>query len=120
MYHIYESPFYPKNELDPNDAFGALCPDIATLQENKQVFHFGDITARIGNMQFQPIVQYELDKEEAFEIDPMWHRLSKDDVTFTWKGIKMYNKWFAHAGTQWNASISGYKGNDLSPCKWRF
>lgn len=39
-----------------------------------------DSNARVGNMQFQPIVQDEMDKNEAIKVDPLWYRSSADEM----------------------------------------
>ena len=38
----------------------------------------GDLNAR-GSMQFQPMMQDELDKDEINKLDPLWQRYSADD-----------------------------------------
>lgn len=51
--------------------------DIAELKELGKVIVMGDLNARIGKMQIQPIMLDEMDKDEAIEADILWHRSSK-------------------------------------------
>lgn len=76
----HESPFYFRNGIYPGDAFSNRCLDIATLREDGKVIVMGDWNACVGYMQFQPIVQDEMDKSEAIEIVPLWYRSSADGM----------------------------------------
>lgn len=52
----------------------------AALKEEGQVMVVGDLNARVGSMQFQPMMQDELDKGETIELDPLWQRYVVDDT----------------------------------------
>ena len=79
----HKSPFYSKHGVDPSDAFEALCLDVAELIEKGQVIVMGDLNARIGHLQFQPITHDKMDKESVIEVDTMWQRTSEDDTINT-------------------------------------
>ena len=76
----HESPFYARNGIDSSDAFDTLGLDIAELIEMGKIIVMGDHNARIGQLQFQPIMNDELDKADMIAIDALWHRTSDDDT----------------------------------------
>ena len=55
--------------------------DICACLQQGQVMVLGDLNARVGCMQFQPIVHDELDKEEAMVVDTHRYRHSEDACT---------------------------------------
>ena len=52
--------------------------DICSFQQDGHVLLMGDLNARIGDMQAQPIMSNELDKSEQIQLDPLWERTSSD------------------------------------------
>ena len=50
-----------------------------SLVGSRKVFIVGDLNARIGQMQFQPIMHDEMDKGEAIEVDASWFKVSEDE-----------------------------------------
>lgn len=76
-----ESPYYPRYGKDASDPFGDLCSDVVHFSSKGRVIIVGDMNARIGNAQIQPLTEHEYNKEEETEIDDMWHRCSQDKET---------------------------------------
>ena len=64
----HDSPFNYRHGINANQAFETLCLDIVEFQDQGRVIVMGDLNARVGQMQFQPIMADELDKEFEFEV----------------------------------------------------
>lgn len=91
----------------------------AALKEEGQVMVVGDLNARVGSMQFQPMMQDELDKGETIELDPLWQRYVVDDtVNQHGKALRQHDRCYAHAKLEWNVSLSQHTRHNLLFCKW--
>ena len=76
-----ESSFYARYGVDPQALFEDLSMDICTYIQQGHVMVLGDLNARVGRTQIQPIAQDELNKEEALDVDTCWRRHSEDADT---------------------------------------
>ena len=80
-----ESPFYfyfyARHAVDLQEPLEDLSMDVCTYMHQGHVMIMGDLNARTGHMQFQPIEHDELDKEEIGDIDACWSRQSEDKDT---------------------------------------
>ena len=68
------STFYNSYGADPQDPFGYLGIDICYFSTQGKVIIMGDMNARIGNVQIQPM--NELDKNEEVDVTWAWQRVS--------------------------------------------
>ena len=73
-----DSVFYGDSGVDSSDPFGDIGIDVCHFNTLGEVILLGDMNARIGNMQAQPITWDEIDKDEQIELDPLWERQSMD------------------------------------------
>lgn len=76
-----ESPFYARYGVDPQEPLEDLSMDVCAYLQQGHVMVLGDLNARVGRMQFQPIAHDVLDKEEIVDVDTCWYRHSEDTDT---------------------------------------